>query len=361
MRVDLRLPAGVDLPGEPALEIAASVWFPADASTAPAVLLCLAGGNMNRRYFDLDAAGDAGAQTRHGQEGSEDHQRAVSPIPVPPPSGTVPLASFSFAAQMTARGFIVMALDHLGLGDSTRPVDGYALLPELIARANAHATAALLARLHDGTLHAAVPALPGLRSLGVGHSMGAMLTVLQQAHARQHAGIALLGFSTRGLPQYVPADVREVASDPAAVRARLVEFARRLFVVPYPRIRSSGNGAEVYGSATADPRGVAALKAATDCLLPVPAFLSMIPGNVASEAAQVDVPVLLMLGDRDMAGPPHDAPAAFRASPDVSLVVLPGTGHSHFLFDSRTTLFDRLAHWARGLASGRHARPFTPA
>ena len=319
MRIDLRLPAGVELPGEPALEVAASVWLPAGPLAVPAALLCLAGGNMNRRYFDLDAAGDD---------------------------------SFSFAAQMTARGFVVIALDHLGLGESTRPVDGYALLPDLIAGANAHATATLLKRLRDGTLHAAVPALPRLRSIGVGHSMGAMLTVLQQARAFQHAGVALLGFSTKGLPQYVPADVRELSTDPVAVRARLVEFAQRMFVVPYPRIRSSGNGAEVYGSAKADPRGIAALKAATDCLLPVPAFLSMILGNVASEAAQIEVPVFLGLGDRDMAGPPHEIPAAFPASRDVSLLVLPDTGHSHFLFASRTALFDRLAWWARGLASG---------
>jgi alpha-beta hydrolase superfamily lysophospholipase len=318
MRVDLRLPAGVELPSEPALEVAASVWLPAEPQSAPAALLCLAGGNMNRGYYALDAAGDD---------------------------------SFSFAAQMTARGFIVIALDHLGLGDSTRPVDGYALVPELIASANAHATAALLARLREGTLHAEVPALPGLRSIGVGHSMGAMLTVLQQAQTGEHAGVALLGFSTKGLPQYLPADMRELAADPVAVRARLVEFARRVFVVPYPRIRSSGNGAEVYGSAKADPRGIAALKAATDCLLPVPAFLSMIPGNVAPEAARVSVPVFLGLGERDMAGPPHEIPAAFPGSRDVSLLVLSETGHSHFLFASRSVLFDRFAYWARGLAS----------
>lgn len=319
MRVDLRLPAGVELPGEPALEIAASVWLPAEPLAAPAALLCLAGGNMNRRYFDLDAPGDD---------------------------------SFSFAAQMSVRGFVVIALDHLGLGDSTRPADGYALTPDLLASANTCATAIVLARLHAGTLHADLPALPGLRSVGIGHSMGAMLTVLQQVHARAHAAIALLGFSTKGLPKYLQADVRELASDSKAVRARLVEFARRMFVEPYPRIRSSGNGAEVYGSAKADPLGVAALKAATDCLLPVPAFLSMIPGNVAPEAARIEVPVFLGLGDRDMAGPPHEIPAAFPASRDVSLLVLPETGHSHFLFASRTLLFDRLAWWARGLASG---------
>jgi pimeloyl-ACP methyl ester carboxylesterase len=317
--IELRLDAGLRLAGEAALRIAASVYLPERSNDAGMALVCLAGGNMNRRYYDLQVEGDD---------------------------------TFSFAVQMTARGFVVIAIDHLGLGESTRPEDGYALTADVIAAANAHATAGILSRLHEGRLADDVKALPALRSLGVGHSMGAMLTVLQQAQARQHAGIALLGFSTRGLPTFVPEDVRALAAtDVPALRARLPEFARRMFGVPYPRIRSSSSGdrdnAALYGSSGADPRGVAALKAATDCLLPVPAFLSMVPGNVSREASAIDVPVLLMLGEHDMAGPPGEAPRAFGSSPEVRLEILPGAGHSHFLFAARAALFDALAGWAR--------------
>ena len=313
--IQLRIASSVTLYGEAPQESAASVYLP---DTPPlAALVCLAGGNMNRGYYDLRAEQDR---------------------------------SFSFAAQMTARGFAVVTIDHLGLGQSTRPQDGYALTPDVIAAGNAHATAEILGSMRRGAL-AGVPAMPGLRSLGVGHSMGAMLTVLQQARARQHDGIALLGFSTRGLPRFVPDDVRALAGDVAAVRARLVEFARRMFVQPYPRIRSSGgDNAGLYGSSEADPRGVAALKAATDCLLPVPAFLSMIPGNVAPEAARIDVPVYLGIGERDMVGRPEDVPTAFAASPKVTLEVLPATGHSHFLFAARERLFEGIAAWAKAIA-----------
>jgi pimeloyl-ACP methyl ester carboxylesterase len=316
----LSLEAGVDLDGEAAPRVAATVYLPPAPAAARMALVCLAGGNMNRGYYDLQVEGDRG---------------------------------FSFAAQMTARGFVVVTVDLLGLGGSTRPADGYALTTEVIVRANARATGEILDRLRQGRLDARVPALPALRSVGVGHSMGAMLSVVQQAQARQHAGLALLGFSTRGLPRFVPEDVRALAAtDMAALRARLPEFARRMFVVPYPRIRragGSGDNAALYGSAGADPRGVAALKAATDSLLPVPAFQSMVPGNVAAEAAQLDVPVLLMLGEHDMAGPPAEAPRAFTRSPDVQLEVLPGAGHSHFLFAARAQLFERLAAWADAL------------
>ena len=75
--------------------------------------------------------------------------------------------------------------------------------------------------------------------------------------------------------------------------------------------------------------------------------MSMLPDNVAREAAQIDVPVFLGVGEKDMTGPPEQLPEAYPASPQVALHILPGAGHSHFLFPARTGLCDRLAVWAR--------------
>ncbi|HEY1078353.1 MAG TPA: alpha/beta hydrolase [Fontimonas sp.] len=319
--IHLKLDSGIALSGEASVQVAASVWLPAEPLAAPALLLCLPGGNMNRHYFDL--------QPEDGDD------------------------SFSFAAQMCARGFIVAALDHLGLGDSTKPQDGWQLTPEVLVQANANATAQLLTTLRSGELRADVPAVPGLRSVGVGHSMGAMLTVLQQHAASQHEAIVVLGFSTRGLPEYLPPPLKQIG-DPVAARPQLVDLARKMFGGnPYPMIhRGGGNGgagnggnADLFGSRKADPRGVAALKRATDCVLPVPAVLSMLPNNVGAEAATIRCPVFLGIGEKDMVGPTHQVPAAFAASFDVTLQILPETGHSHFLFPARTALFDRLGVW----------------
>lgn len=311
----LRLDAGVDIPGVERPQIAASVWLPVQSQQAPAALVCLPGGYMNRRYFDLRP-------------------------PAVPDDGR-----YSFAAQMVARGHVVMALDPLGIGDSSAVADGYTLTPQRIAAANAHATDTLLARLRDGTLADGVAALPELRSVGVGHSMGALLTVLQQAARHQHAAVALLGFSTRGLPQFLPEAARALSYE--AQRAQVVPLARQFFVESTPALQPGASSVEFYGSARAERSGVAALKAATDRLLPVPAYLSMIAGNVAPEAASLDVPVFIGLGARDMAGPPHDVPAAFPGSFDVTLQILADAGHSHFLFPSRVQLFDRLDGWLR--------------
>ncbi|MGH8455508.1 MAG: alpha/beta hydrolase [Stenotrophobium sp.] len=320
----LRVPAGVTLPGEGALQVAVEVLAPDAASLIQPlmVLVCLPGGGMNRRFYDLMP------------ESTSDR-------------------SFSFARQMTARGFIVVLIDHLGIGESDRPQDGYALTPEVLMQANSHAVAQVLKGLRQGSLLPELPPLPELRSIGVGHSMGALMTILQQATHRQHAALAVLGFGTRGLPEFLKPEARELAADTAAVRAELVRLAKDMFgAVSYPRIGRSPRGNDLYGSSKADASGVGALKDAIEPLLPVPCFMSMLPGNVAPEAAQVDVPVFLGIGELDMVGPPHQVPASFTGSRDVTLHILPQTGHSHFLFPARTGLFDRLALWAKS-AVGR--------
>ncbi|TAM12595.1 MAG: alpha/beta fold hydrolase [Nevskiaceae bacterium] len=314
-RIDVKLDAGTSIPGAAAGGIAASAWLPAEPERARFVLACLPGGYMNRHYFDLVPPNDTG-------------------------NGT-----YSFAAQMTARGHVVVALDHPGIGASTPVEDGYALTPEVVAQADVNAIAAVMARLRTGTLADGVPPMPELRSIGVGHSMGAMLTVLLQARFRFHAGVALLGFSTRGLARFLPTATRTLPY--AEQRARLVALARSYFVTPWPALQPGAGGAELYGSARAERAGVAALRGALDRLLPVPAYLAMVAGNVAPEAAQIDVPVFLGVGDRDLTGPPAEIPAAFPAAPNVELEVLPETGHSHFLFPSRARLFGRLDGWLK--------------
>jgi pimeloyl-ACP methyl ester carboxylesterase len=316
LRASLRVDAGVQLPGEGALQLAVEVVAPPEPR--PVALVCLPGGGMSRRYFDLQAPDDD---------------------------------SYSFAAQMAARGFICVLIDHLGVGDSSRPADSYALTADLLTRANANATEAVLDKLRSGRIFNALQACPKVTSVGIGHSMGAMLTITQQALTRGHRGIAVLGFSTRGLPEYLAGEARELAKDHAAARREVVRLARALFRTDYPVIGRTEDGASLYAGKTAEPAGVEAIKAAREPLLPVTAFMSMLPGNVAPEAAAIDVPVFVGLGERDMAGPPLDAPKAFSSSPAVTFQLLPGAGHSHFLFPARRQLFDQLALWAAGLYS----------
>jgi pimeloyl-ACP methyl ester carboxylesterase len=297
----MRVDAGVSLPGEPELQVAVELLVPRDP--LPLALVCVPGGAMNRRYFDLRAPG---------------------------------LESYSFALQMVQRGFIVVLVDPLGIGESSRPVDGYALTTELLARANAHAVQAVLSRVREGHALPGVAPVPALASVGVGHSMGAMLTIVQQAQDGRHKGLAILG-----------AEVAQLGHEEA--RARLPELARRQFREPYPSIPRSAEGATLYAGSHAESAGIEAIKAARERLLPVPAFQSMLPGNVAPEAAAIEVPVYVAVGELDMTGPAAEVPKAFPRSPAVTLEVLPRAGHAHFIFPARGQLFDSLARWARAL------------
>lgn len=310
----LRYALDFGIADDPAAVIAVDVFWPRE-TLLPIVLFCLPGGGMNRRFYDL-----AGADAR-----------------------------YSFARQMAARGFISVLIDPPGIGDSDRPQDGYALTPARITDILTQLHTRVCQDLRSGAVDADLPALPQLQTIGVGHSMGAMLTVLQQEQTQCHAAVALLGFATHGLPQYLSAEARALAADTQAVRAQMVPLARQMFAAPYPDIRhDSGN--ELYGGAAAEPEAVQALKAARDRLLPVPAFMSILPDNVAPEAAQLKVPVFQALGERDFVRQSNQPKAGFAASCAVEFVSLADTGHSFFLFKSRAYLFDRLARWARGVA-----------
>jgi pimeloyl-ACP methyl ester carboxylesterase len=303
------------LPGEGTLTVAADVFVPSRMRSLPVALFCLPGGALTRQYFDLRAEGD-----------------------------------FSFAAYMASRGFIVVTLDPLGVGDSSRPRAGFELTPQLLAQATSIAVEVLRKELRGGRLTG--QSLPGLQTIGVGHSMGAMLTVLQQADDGGHAALVLLGFSAQGLPAALSPEERSFAADPAGARANLVRLARLRDNDPYPEIARSAQSKELFAGANADRRGVEALQYARARLLLSAGLFSMIPGSTAPECAQIDTPLLLAVGDRDIAGPPHEIPANFPASGDLTLLVLQATGHCHFLFDSRHRLFERVVSWCEAILPG---------
>jgi pimeloyl-ACP methyl ester carboxylesterase len=307
-----RIGVGAVLPGEGSLTIAADIFVPANVAPSAPVMFCLPGGAMNRAYFDLRGAGD-----------------------------------FSFAAHLAARGFIVVTLDHLGVGDSSRPADGFALTPDILVEANAIAIESIRRDLEQGQITG--QPLGAIRSVGVGHSMGAMLTAMQQARFGKHAALVLFGFSTRGLAAALSPEELKFANDPVATRANLVRLAHLRGVDPYPQIVRSAQSKDLFAGETADRRGVEALQRARSQLLLTAGLFSMIPGSCAPECAQVKVPVFLAVGDRDIVGPARQIPADYGASPDISLLVLPSTGHAHFLFDSRRLLFRRVADWCEAV------------
>lgn len=199
------------------------------------------------------------------------------------------------------------------------PGAGRSLLPEQPDRLDPRRHAALV----DQALRARLAAdLPGRSAVLVGHSAGAMLSVLAHVQDPWHVGLAALGFSTAGLPQYLPDDWRT---------RPLEELAQQCFGTELVRARAEGAHATTFVATVA--------------------VLAMLPGNVSDEVARVAVSVLLAHGTRDVLIPdPRQAVQEWPTSAGVEHVVVEA-GHQGLL-TAGPPLYDRLLDWARRTAGG---------
>jgi len=299
--------------------VVVDVFLPARAriSADGQVLCCLPGGGMSRRYFDLE----------------------VDPA----------LGNYSMARHLAQQGFVVVTLDHPGVGDSDRPDDGYALTPQCVADVDAFAFDHILGQLRAGALLEDLPAMPRLVSVGVGHSAGASITAYQQARHRSHRAVALLGYGGAGLATHLNDREKEFAGRPDAVVGEIASLVRERFGEPLPMQRR-GSSDFLVGAPMPEPVHEALL-ACRSPLLALVGLSSMIPGASAPVLAQIDVPVFVAHGSRDIAGSLHAVPAIFPASNDITLFLLDDAGHNHNVAPTREQLWDRLGHWAGALAS----------
>jgi pimeloyl-ACP methyl ester carboxylesterase len=236
---------------------------------------------------------------------------------------------------MAARGYHVVALDNVGTGRSTQPARD-AGLADLAA--GAAGVAAEVRRL-----------VPGTRVVGLGHSMGGYTLVVQQGTLRSFDAVAVLG-SAIGvsclLP--IPDDVVEAARRGPEARAALVEVTMAHFAGPYV-MGGREHMMDAFHLADVSPEVRAADFAQTVTYLPrLTASQAATPWFTADAAGAIDVPVFLAYGEVDVSPAPHEEPAHFGASHDVTLFVLAGSSHCHNMATTRFALWDRLDLWLRG-------------
>jgi pimeloyl-ACP methyl ester carboxylesterase len=286
------------------MQVAMDVHVPERLAEGAALFFCLPGGGVTRRYFDLDGG---------------------------------PGTAFSFAKAMTAQGHVVVAVDPIGVGDSSRPEDGFALTAEVEAEL-IHRAFLAMRQMEVGGV-----ALGALRVIGGGHSAGALVSVVQQARWRDFDAMILFCFGSGGLPAQLAPEQKAALADPDGGRSRVVEFARKKFAGhPYvePPVRYDDSPASK------------ALRAAHSLVVTVVGILAMTPGNVRPELATIDVPVFLSVGDRDMTGPPHLLAGDYVACPDFTFYVVATSGHHVFVAPTAPALYARVLNWTAGLAVG---------
>ncbi len=293
----------VEVPGREGWGLAATLHLPDPERLKPdaPVLVAMPGAGYNRRYFDLPEPGYSEAEHHVGQ------------------------------------GTIVVALDHLAVGDSSVPPEPPPIAT--VAAANSAAVREVVSRLKAGALTGGMPVTPSA-VVGAGQSMGGFIAVLMQAGHRPFDGIAVLGASlvcTR-LPSRSGEELRFAGdADPRASARQLFlnadwryafhwdDVPEHLVAADMARMPPTfGDGAPWNSATTPDTTGL------------------VLPGVAAREAAGIDVPVVLAMGERDVCQDPLRELAAFQSARDLSLFVVPRMAHMHNFAGTRALLWRRI-------------------
>lgn len=297
------------------LSLAAWVFIPPALPKIPKVLVCLPGGSYTKAYYHLEVPG-------------------------------FPPDSYSFALAMAQQGFIVVALDHLGVGDSIISANGAQLTMSVLAAANAAAVRVIRKHLQEGTLLAELPAQQEVVMVGIGHSMGSFLLLAQQAAYPSFSAIALLGFttgeiSTAGMERHL---AETLGLEPGTAH----EAISRLYTgTPSGYMALDRTIAHALFYANDVPEAVMIADDALVSAIPLGTTVDMSqPGAMLPLASEVDVPLFLANGALfDMSADFRAEPTSYRRATDISLYLLEGSAHCHNFASSRHTLWNRLARW----------------
>jgi pimeloyl-ACP methyl ester carboxylesterase len=312
---DVRLQIGDVLGvGEPC-HLEASVYIPDDrrADEVRACLFAVPGGTYDRGYWNLTVEGHPG---------------------------------YSFATYATDRGCVLVTVDNLGTGASSRPRRPDLLNFDSVAAANTVAFSLVREMAAAGELYPDLPPLGAARWVGVGHSLGGQLMVVQQSTAQSFERIAVLGSSFLGNQEVGSGHLAESgarAGAEATMRAMAGEsWSSGYLEVPRDLLRQQFHAGDV-------PEAVLEADGRTATVLPRElAVTAIAPAGAAHYVKRISVPVFLAYAERDMSPDPRREVSLYQASPDITLFLLPGSAHCHNMAGTRELLWGRLITWAAG-------------
>lgn len=312
------------------LQIAATVFMPPPAAMAasPTVIFGVPGGGYSKGYFDMEFPGHQG---------------------------------YSEARYHCSRGIIFVACDPVGVGASSLP-DPVSIDFDLLGDSYDAAVREICNKLRAGSLIPGRGPIQSLTRIGIGQSMGGIVTILAQGRRSTFDAIGILGASAihTVLPQR-DARARE-ASIAGHVQPRgsavdvdsIARSSRSIadFVYPFhfEDVPQDVLQADIGGGYPLRRSPVPPFGSAT---IPPCAVTMMAPGCVAPEAAAVTVPVFVGVGERDVCPEPRAEPRAYANSTDVSVYLVPRMAHMHNFASTRELLWDRIEHWARGIPGGK--------
>ena len=347
LEIDVTDAAGLGM----AAHTAATVFLPDDGAVADPPVVCFAfpGGGYCRRYYSFDMPDDSG--------GGE-------------------------AGWHVERGWMFVACDHLGFGDSTIP-DGNALSYDNVALGNRATVEAVIDRLEAGTMLDGFPPVQGATKLGIGQSMGGCFTIVLQGQHGTFDGIGSLGYSgihtvvptrpgappsawpwiPRGSdldnPKILNQAALAAAAGPTLAGTDSISGAAAVGEHPfawafhYDDVPRDVVAADMAASAGTNEGPLPSWRSAA---IPPCGIYMVAPGTVALEAASITVPVLVAVGERDVVPDPWIEPKAFKSATDITVFVCPRMGHMHNFAGTRHRFWQRIHSWGTGVAELRTLR-----
>ena len=317
------------MPGPIPLRFDVTAALPADAADGQTIVI--SGWLFYPR--DIKLLGEKSVSMTLTAGGSYDKRYHHAVIPGHP--------GYSAAEHLAARGNIVLLTDHLGVGESSRLPQQCKATRHIAALANHAATGQFHDGLAAGTLHPDLPPLHDIIRIGGGHSMGGMLTILQQAEHRSYDGVMIMGYTADAVHFTLHGQ-----------RLRAADFIPTGEVPDYS---TNDRAALRQGFHWDDvPDAVIASDDALAVETPSGIGLDSIRAHIVKdEAGRIDVPVYICLGERDVSPDPHAEPGYYRSSTDITLHILPRSGHCHTFAGTRRQMWDRMHHWARMVADSR--------
>ena len=321
---------------------AVTVHLPATGAlpATPVVCFALPGGGYCRRYFSFDLPGASGG----GQAGWH-----------------------------TDRGWILVAVDTIGAGDSTVPeVDTITF--EAVSRAIAATVRSVLAKLAAGNVLAGFPPVVNPVTIGIGQSMGGCFLVVTQAQHGVFDGIGVLGYSavhtivpsrpgTPPIPMPWMSRATGLATPIVLNQAALTAVAAGAIAGAEDIATMASQGEHPFAWAFHWDDEPADVVAADLGLTggPLPSWksattqacgiLMVAPGAVAAEAAALTVPVLVAVGERDVVPDPWIEPRAYKSATDITVFVCPRMAHMHNFASTREQFWSRVHEWGNGVAT----------
>lgn len=328
IKIDLRIDIAPDYARGEKLQTSVTVIAPnADAickrpHKRPIVFFGWPGGGYNRHYYDLQIPGRGG---------------------------------YSQAEYHVANGFIFVACDHIGVGDSSIPAGAFD--HPTTASINAATAAEVIEQLRKGTLDSRLPALPDLLALGMGQSYGGLLLTHLQASHPILDGVAMLGWSG------ICTMVKDNSGDGNVPPPNEMGGDQLSDGLRHPYRRSFH-----FDDVPDDIVGPDLLGYPARIGVPVPQWATIyMPGGpnfapergplgpdvVTEQAAAITVPVFIGNGEIDTVPDPRGEPLAYKNSADITTVVIPHSSHMHNFAGTREMLWRRLEGWALGIEIAR--------